>query len=632
MSYRPSGRDATITTAQRVLAKLLQSSQLSDAHVPVETICQSPEDCRNVYGLPRQQGLERWQEGFVVDELVTLQSRLSASEAIVTTDDLRIRKAEDGLLVSRPGVFSLRLFESGDTFRIVNELNGYHKYDNGEGYYDEMEAEALGRELIEELKLVSLAETEELVLLKTNYVRFTGNDASPGDRVVSTQVTFGRTIGGTPILGKSGSTISIEFIANRDVHRISVDWSPVDVSETESVQFASVEQISRRIDQGVGTEPKLICGYLDDGGRTRGVLRLGLGCLAQVDSERRFIGVEAGESELDQLPVEKQLLAARPVLAAQGGPEQQTMSCSLGAVPSRDLPWRAIFWTSVAGVLALNRRRGLRSRTSIALLALIAVNGGSRHSAEAATYTTLMNREFQDPDLATFGSQWTNYNDWTDEMNDIASCATCASGDMTVTLYEGSTYNDITYQSDLIAVATHGSNNGSENSLYAGYLYGYTLNDEANSRLMGPNAAQSGKTDIMLIFGCSFFPEYNDLQWYGFRNMFRRGLDVAASCWGPANEGSCSMTQSSTNSTWNEIGDSIADSEQTIWNSWRDGFDVGPSDDWLIIYGLGKKSNADCDDKASGMKFQSRDSYTAYTYGKDLSLTGSYEVCGYYVW
>lgn len=204
VSYRPSGRDATITTAQRVLAKLLQSSQLSDAHVPVETICQSPEDCRNVYGLPRQQGLERWQEGFVVDELVTLQSRLSASEAIVTTDDLRIRKAEDGLLVSRPGVFSLRLFESGDTFRIVNELNGYHKYDNGEGYYDEMEAEALGRELIEELKLVSLAETEELVLLKTNYVRFTGNDASPGDRVVSTQVTFGRTIGGTPILGKSG--------------------------------------------------------------------------------------------------------------------------------------------------------------------------------------------------------------------------------------------------------------------------------------------------------------------------------------------------------------------------------------------------------------------------------------------
>lgn len=76
---------------------------------------------------------------------------------------------------------------------------------------------------------------------------------------------------------------------------------------------------------------------------------------------------------------------------------------------------------------------------------------------------------------------------------------------------------------------------------------------------MSPNGAVSGATEIALFDACSFFSTNNFDQWYGFRNLHRKGMHVAASCWGAAGVGTCAMIggPGSANTTWNEIGDSI---------------------------------------------------------------------------
>ena len=216
-------------------------------------------------------------------------------------------------------------------------------------------------------------------------------------------------------------------------------------------------------------------------------------------------------------------------------------------------------------------------------------------------------------------------------MDDIASCVACwgdtpylpelLNGSMRTTGIRGS----------IVAVATHGTNNGSLDWVYNGFIFGHETGDQVQSRLIEPHPSYAHSTEIMMVHACSFMQINNYVNWHGFRNAHRYGLRVFEGCWGTAGQATCYLTSGIINNTWNEIGDEIADVESRIWFSWREGHTVLYEDDDLISNGLGKKSNADCDNRAWYVTYQNRNNWTDYDYGHDESYYGDYEVCGYYV-
>lgn len=667
LERKTTGRDNTILRVEAVVRTLLEESDITDAKAPLGPSCGAKEGCVDTFGLPEQEGLANWQDGFVAEDVVTF--RANAKDGDTRSEKgVRYLESEDGTLIERAGVFGLRIFAGGDAFRFVNELNGYHKLQNAEVTMSNEEVVARGRALIDELQLVEMGPDEELKLFKTEFVRFTGKAADPGERVVAVIVTFGRTFRGIPVIGKMGSTVSIEFIANGNVHRLAVDWSPLAPS-TKVTRFAGGQTILERIadrslrdgtsKSGVASASlpsgELICGYLDEEARSVGASReISLGCLVNdLESAQRYV-VPADENVLPLPgftgrrgssllalgdPVGGGPLAEPEVVVHREPAPQASGGCALA--PAGSAPTGLVGLGLGVAMLAMSSRRRSRGRKrlerfiwgmGLVFLSLYATDG------YAAYYSTLMNRTYDNdpstgqPWQSNFNSvQWENYVDWVDEMDDIATRSADMQGDFDLCLHHQSQFNNLTYDGDLLAVTTHGSFGTGSDLTFEGVGAGKSFNTWMYSHLIGPNSENFGETEIAMFGLCSFFSQYTNHQWYGFRNLFRGGITVATGCWGAAGAGTCSITTTSTNSTWNEAGDSIADSEQSIWGTWKDAHAVSTASDQIIVFGSGKKSAGDCSTRASGVKFQNRHNFTDYTFGWDEPETGSFEVCGYLI-
>lgn len=238
-------------------------------------------------------------------------------------------------------------------------------------------------------------------------------------------------------------------------------------------------------------------------------------------------------------------------------------------------------------------------------------------------YNTYMYKQYQDGWQSSFSStQWVNYNDWNNEMDDIADCYVCSKNTQSLGVFLSGNPG---LNADLIAYSTHGTQSGSTASSFQGWLTSYENGGYVSSRSITPIDEE---VEIYLGLACSNFSKNTDYTWYAYRNAHRYGARVHTGCWG-----TCTIYDTTVNTTWNEIGDSIADSNQTIWNSWKDGLSVGFTENPVIIYGLGRVGSSNCDNRARNVSLQNRLDYQVYTYGYNEPLSYSddaKEFCGYY--
>lgn len=213
--------------------------------------------------------------------------------------------------------------------------------------------------------------------------------------------------------------------------------------------------------------------------------------------------------------------------------------------------------------------------------------------------------------------QWGNYNGWKDEMDDIATSYVDPKDTTVLTQYLTTTARNPGLDADLVAISTHGSD---------GVIY----NKACGSILMSNIEPLDAELEIYLIQACDTLPGDREANWYTLGNMHRFGAVVTATCWDH-----CESVETFYTSTWNEIGDSIADSHQTIWNAWKDAYQIGltGSKDAITIQGLGRIGAANCDDRAEDVTWQNRNDYFEYTYAHDRPYgigANDYEFCGYY--
>lgn len=227
------------------------------------------------------------------------KTRFSVSGQV---NGLKLIESDDGTTILKDGEFNLRIYGNGLAFRITNEKNNYGKYENSEGRYSEKEAKQMALEVIKNFKLIPEGDMEQLMFLKTEYVKFTGKVKDPGERTVGTIVHFSRKINGIPVVGIRSSNVVVEFISNSDVYQIFVDWAPV--SETNHLQSAVdyntfVERFSgvlkfREIERDGGIElvasenlfhevliDRLFCGYVDLGASYSKFMYMQLGCFVK---------------------------------------------------------------------------------------------------------------------------------------------------------------------------------------------------------------------------------------------------------------------------------------------------------------------------------------------------------------
>jgi hypothetical protein len=636
-----SGRDATIARLAGLTKSLLAKSALSDGRVPMKPDC-STGVCANRFGAPSSTGTGRWSDGFDPGSVSAVRRGLAPGQSGKTADGVDVLESEDGTLIHRPGIFSLRVLGNGDSFRFVNHLNDYSKHSNAAIKLDMKGAEALGRKIIQDLDLVQLSPDEELLFLKARQTRFTGKVADPGDRAVAANIYFGRLINGVPVVGAKGSTINIEVIANGDVHTVSMDWSPLKVNKSaKSQRFSAPDVVRRRIEANSPTVAAVACGYVDRGaGPSQSGERLELGCLVADSSTRERYIVQAGDDapqtsgDLQAPGVTSQ---AKGTAAEQRGIESPGASessfasdadagCSVAA-PTGGSSWAGLLLGLGAfGWCSLRRRRWAGRGV---LLGVVAAGVGATSVANAASYSTFMYRDYDNNwQNALSSTQWVNYSDWKEEFDDVASCVQCLQPSYLDFYMHG---HATTYGSDLIALSTHGTNSNWPNwDQYFGIFVGKAQGNYAYSWYFEAPAAQAGATEIMLLDACAAMPLDNAKMWGGYRNAFRRGNHVIAGCWGAAGQPTCSLYDTGINTTWNEIGDELADSNSTVWFAWKEGFSVGWADDDIVTYGAGLIANQDCDNVASGVGWSNRNNYTDYQFAHDQGLWSTYEVCGYY--
>lgn len=238
-------------------------------------------------------------------------------------------------------------------------------------------------------------------------------------------------------------------------------------------------------------------------------------------------------------------------------------------------------------------------------------------------YNTYMFHDYQNNwQPGFYQTQWANQIQWMDEMNDIATCYQCA-GNSALNLFLRYA-PEFGLDADLIAVATHGWSTGSR-STYKGHAVGWQVGDHVASRRVIP---VNGEAEIYIWTACSFLPRDRISAWYGFRNPHRFGALVSAGCWG-----TCNLVDTAFNTTWNEIGDEIADGESTINRAWTQGNSVGWAEDDVIIYGLGRVGARNCDNRARNVSLQNRLNYYQYEYGVGHAYStapNGMELCGYY--
>lgn len=240
-------------------------------------------------------------------------------------------------------------------------------------------------------------------------------------------------------------------------------------------------------------------------------------------------------------------------------------------------------------------------------------------------YMTFMARTFQYGWRGTLTAQWENRSDWHSEMDDVANRAYDHAG----TIEDGLRYNFFNttdgYNADLLVIDTHGSDSELPGPDFYGKICGYNKDEYLDSRELEP---PDGELEIIIESACSTLSRDNWDMWYGFRNLFRRGAFVLAGCWSY-----CSLITTGINTTFNEVGDEIADGESTIYTAWREGADIGYSDDDIAVYGVGRVGASNCDDRARNVSLQNRNDYYEYLYGHDQPYSTSVnanEICGYY--
>jgi hypothetical protein len=248
-------------------------------------------------------------------------------------------------------------------------------------------------------------------------------------------------------------------------------------------------------------------------------------------------------------------------------------------------------------------------------------------------YNVFMMRDFTGagcPDK--LDEQWSNYNDFIGEMNHVASCWRCRADSDYLDYYLATYWIGWGHNADLIAVDTHGHDEGTLWDHIGWIANRQCVNFTANG--MGPTDDEFDNWIYLLnvcdIYGDRFaqYPYNNITLYYTFRNLHRTGAPISVGCWGL-----CGIAKSWYSTTWNEIGDSIADNGESIWTAWKDGHTVMYHDDPINTMGSGSNADGLCAWHSNSTTWRNRFShagpYYPYNY-EPTGLPGDPQFCGYY--
>ncbi len=599
--------------------------------------------------------------------------------------DVQVVESEEGTTIRSEGRFNIRVYGSGDAFRVVNENPFPEGSRNLPFRLTESEGEAEGLRLIRDLELVPKADYSTLRFIKTRYIHFTGRGGNDGDRVVATEIYFSRTIAGVPVIGPKGSLIKLELRANDRIESMTVDWgqlspAPENVPVQRVVGADRFEQRFKGYTRSnwASKAPnfvvrKKICGYIDFGTAYTDQEVLQLGCQMslmtnQAESTKHLAWIPLGESPVadptwNEAVRVKELEAAgrdemsgatkqttattrAPVEQAGPGEAEAESGCSMGRV-ARGRGSYAAMAGALLGLILAKRRRARHVCQRPARLGARLIGGWPCLGAAllCATWAPCARAEFNnfdmnvymmkhyvdDPDdqCVDFSPQWENYDEFVDEMDDEADCYDCQKNPSGLYWLLGGYWRDTGHFADIVAVSTHGHDK------YSGSEHIAWMRDRICNRIYLSDVypADEGGSDIdmYLLFSCAIFETDNLGNWYTFRNLFHTGAGAAAGCW----SSDCSIHNTSWNSTWNEIGDQLADIGSTVRVAWANGFSVGDSDDDIIIIGSGRYGYSECDDHAHDLRLSNRNaaSMTGPSYSLNRappSQVGDPQTCGYY--
>ena len=658
LQRQPTSRSAAFHRLVPILGGLLAHSDLTDNSVPAGRHCPAnrpPSECGETYLPPVAPAQWRTLDADFISQVHAQGENQRAHggprRRVVELGGLRVVDTEDGTTVSRDGVFRLRVAQTGEAFRFINYLNDYEKLGHRDARLDAQTAEQMGRDVIEQYGLAPLGPNETLSFIKTTYVHFTGNASDPGDRVVGTRAYFGRAFGNVPVIGE-GSHIVIEFTDG--VRSIKADWATLTRRDGVQRVVEHQEFLARFVEIRHGADPALaessqapfvLCG-LRDGGARSGSSTLELGCIAgdpSSDEGPSFVPIHQDEWSPAPFPApgtaaaSAGLQASRPAIGLAG----HSASCS--TVTGETTDGRAV--TSAVLLLVAAwcwRRRRPTSRAAVVagLAAAVLVPVDARAVSGTADYNYFMYKTYASGSgyASMAATQYQNRDDWNSEMSDIASCGTaCESGSSYLYswlydwygVYLGSDWFGL--NADLILVQTHGLSDYPTGVNFQATMVDYE-GDHVYSRSIAPNDADTD-AEIAIWQVCHSQTLDSNAMWYGWRNLHHHGLLVSAGCYGSSySSNKCYLTDVGYNTTFNELGDSIADSEQHIMDAWSDAHDLAAEyyDDDISIFGLGAKSEGNCDNRARNVSFQNRLDYEFYSVDFDEPSSGPFELCGYY--
>jgi hypothetical protein len=591
---------------------------------------------------------------------------------------LTLLETEEGTTLTDEGVFNLRVFRDGSAFRLTNR-----RYDVGKNpafRLTESEAEIEGLRIIKDLGLVPESDLAQLEFIKTQYLHFSGMAVDPGDRVVGTEVFFARKIGGIPVIGPKGSSVRVELRPGPSVRRVVVDWMPVALAPetTPAQKVVDSQRFTQRflgyLKSTMGTEAdsasvvieRKVCGYVDFGSAYTDQDVLQLGCmvvyrqaasntpeivmlpLAEVPvpgqgfadaAELQRLGAEVSTSQL-------RLQSAAPSVATAKAnpsverPEAPQPGCSVTQTRSGTsraaLAWLGLLFLGVVSKRRLQSARrlsqeqhgGTIKRMALGALAVVCSVFTAREAKAYDLITVLHHRDYVAGTCADFATtQWENYNGFVEEMWDIPTYCTFCEGDPE-TLYL-KIYLSLQSNTELVAVQSHGRSWYNPTiAMYEAFIKDKYCN-EINVAWL--DSGNSSALDIILLWGCSLYSTDNYDNWCAFRNMHRSGVPISAGCYG-----TCVISTTGWpwyNSTWNEIGDSLADSDETVMDAWSDGHSLTSYDNPIIFLGTGWVGSDWCGWQLPQVKWGNRHNYKGPQYGYNQPWgwwDGDPEMCNYH--
>ncbi len=605
-------------------------------------------------------------EGYDPDQVLSLRgTAIFETKKAMTEDEeraqprlgsgeLKVRETEDSTEIERGELFALRVFADGDAFKIRNQAADVGSNGHKVSRLTEVEAEKRGRELIDELDLVPAPERSQLRFQKTRYVHFTGQVADPGDRVVATEIYFGREIDGVPVIGPKGSLIKLE-VSGEHLTSITVDWASYAPDSTPVVQKpVKKDKVDARLrhhlkklteqDQDGLVVSSRICGYVDPGNRYQNDNIVQLGCLLNYGNEgellelvplaekpirdENWLATDDIEDNSQPAPAATRVMSTPdgelPNDFDSPGPDRG-WSCSLSDGRAGGALAAGLGWLLVAGVAARRRRHGVTGGILFGVWALVTLSSGSaRGEAGTLDYTSIMFKTYTAGSCTNHGAeQWANYNDFNDEMADESVCQLAMADTNYFYHYVFGSLKTHGWNGDLVNIQTHGREEWT-NGIHHGYVSDRACVDWDVNTMEPPD----GEMEVTLLHVCNIFTRNNVDNWYTFRNLHRYGAPVSAGCWGK-----CYLVNTLANTTYNEIGDELADGHSSVYKAWSEGHTVWTYDDDIFVMGLGVVGQNDCDDAARKAGFHNRMSYEGPNYQRNRPLpasNGDPELCGYY--